>query len=432
MENQDYQTVSSNTTAVEHFDSGGEHQTLSEAAAPLHSDSVAAYISQSIDMDKITGDIQKIVKEHIENSIPDDKKLMMDLVSQVSALTGEVRQLRNQLDTKPYAVFTCPGGQMEDISDELAEIKQLLKHEPKLKSKQQQKLSDEEFDMLLMESKAIVENEFPISPIQDVQPIQPNPEPVSIPVPMPNPEPKAPEQPAPPNIAAKAEQAAAPTVNETVTAPAPIQQAAVTTPETEAKELSEPKNEKTKKKRTALSIFGNVLFYVVIIGIVLGAFLAKSGGGGQPTVIAGYSAFTVLSSSMEDTYPKGSLIISHSVDPNELEVGDDITFMASATSTITHRIISITEDYLDTGARAFETKGTMNENPDKEPVAAANVVGKVVFSSILLGKAASFVSKNWPLLLMFVVVLGGLFVFLRWNLRREEGDNQKVKKQDKQ
>lgn len=190
------------------------------------------------------------------------------------------------------------------------------------------------------------------------------------------------------------------------------------------------KSEKTepKKQNRLLETLSNLLFYAVIIGVVLGAFLIKSGGSGRPTMIAGYSAFTVLTSSMEDVYPKGSLIITKSVDANDLHVGDDITFMVSETSSITHRIIGIEENYLDTGERAFETQGVMNENADKEPAAAANVVGKVIFCSPGLGKAASFTRKNWPMLAFATVVIVALVWFLKWNAGRDDSDDPKEKK----
>ena len=187
----------------------------------------------------------------------------------------------------------------------------------------------------------------------------------------------------------------------------------------------QPEPEKNKKN-TALNVISNILFYLVIIGIVLGAFLVKSSSGGRPTMIAGFSAFRVLSSSMEDVYPKGSLIISKSVDPNELVVGDDITFMVSETSSVTHRIISITQNYLGTGKPGFETQGTMNEKPDKDMVAAANVVGKVVFSSKALGNLANFTKNNWPLMIFAAAVIIALVTFLKWNARREDGGSPRT------
>jgi len=178
-----------------------------------------------------------------------------------------------------------------------------------------------------------------------------------------------------------------------------------------------------KKSNKALSIISNILFYVVIVAMVLGAFLMRSTSKGQPFMIAGISAANVLTSSMEDVYPRGSLIITKQVDPKELKVGDDITFMVSEDTSFTHRIIGIIENYQGTGQRAFETKGTMNAKPDEEKVAAANVVGKVIFHSKAIGDFANFVRKNWPILIFILVVIIALISFLKWNAKKSDGDD---------
>lgn len=175
-----------------------------------------------------------------------------------------------------------------------------------------------------------------------------------------------------------------------------------------------------KKKSKVMSIVSNLLFYVIIVMVVFGAFLIRSSKGNGMWTFAGYSAMTVLTGSMQDVYPQGSLIVVKSVDTDKLNIGDDITFMTGETSSITHRIIGIIENYLDTGERGFETKGVMNENADKDIVAAGNVVGRVVFCSPALGKTANFVTANWQLLLFFVLVLAALVAFLQWNARRSE------------
>lgn len=177
-----------------------------------------------------------------------------------------------------------------------------------------------------------------------------------------------------------------------------------------------------KKKRKTFSIIGSILFYLMLAGIVLGAFLLRSSSGGKPFTFAGYSAFTVLTSSMEEVIPKGSLIITKSVDANTLQIGDDITYMSGPTSTITHRIIGIEENYADTKARAFETKGVMNPNPDKELVPAANVVGKVIYHNKTIGDMANFLSKNWPLVVFIAVVFVILLYVLKWIFSKEEAD----------
>lgn len=210
-------------------------------------------------------------------------------------------------------------------------------------------------------------------------------------------------------------------------------------PETKSEAQSEQEKpevqseqEKPAKKNKALSIISSVLFYVVIVAMVLGAFLMRSTSKGEPFMIAGFSAANVLTSSMEDVYPRGSLIITKHMDAKELQIGDDITFMVSEDSSITHRIIGITENYQGTGARAFQTQGTKNPNPDKEMVAAANVVGKVIFHSKILGDFANFVKENWPILIFILIVIIGLITFLKWNAKQSDGDDEEPKDKPKE
>lgn len=129
----------------------------------------------------------------------------------------------------------------------------------------------------------------------------------------------------------------------------------------------------------------------------------------------------VLTGSMQDVYPQGSLIITKAVDPDQLEIGDDITFMTSETSSITHRIIDITENYMETGKRGFKTKGIMNTYADDGIAAADNVVGKVIFCSLPLGTIANFITANWPLLMFYLLVLVALTKFLQWNAQKKTG-----------
>lgn len=185
-----------------------------------------------------------------------------------------------------------------------------------------------------------------------------------------------------------------------------------------------------KKKRKKFAWLFDVAFYLLIIAVVLGAFLIRSSSGGKPFSFAGYSAFTVLTSSMEDVIPKGSLVITKSVDASTLQIGDDITFMSGPTSTITHRIVDIEEKYAETGARAFKTKGTMNKQED-DWVPAVNVVGKVVYHNKTIGDIANFIKTNWPYILFVVIVLGVLFYVLKRVFRENPPDDDSKTRKEK-
>lgn len=148
-----------------------------------------------------------------------------------------------------------------------------------------------------------------------------------------------------------------------------------------------------KKKENRIESF---VFYAIIAFtlIIFSSVLTGADKNGTPRNIGGYAPMTVLTKSMQSVYPKDSFLLVKVTDPKSLQVGDDITFMKENHSTITHRIISIEENYQGTGQRGFETKGVENPKADEEIVRADNVIGKVTYSSHTIGKALVLVRKN--------------------------------------
>lgn len=170
---------------------------------------------------------------------------------------------------------------------------------------------------------------------------------------------------------------------------------------------------KSRRKSKGLKIAGSVAFYSTLVLLVIASLFIRTTGSGAPRSLAGFTGMVVLTESMQSEIPKGSLVIIKQVNPNTLQIGDDITYLANQTTTVTHRIVGIIEQYENTGQRAFQTQGVMNAQPDKLPVPAANVVGKVIFHSELLGQAASFIGAYWPFLLFVLVVVAGLTIVLK-------------------
>ena len=199
------------------------------------------------------------------------------------------------------------------------------------------------------------------------------------------------------------------------------------TPEAVTQETDKDGLKKQQKKKK--SLFGDLLFYGVLVVLIVGTVILTGSGEQGPRSFAGFTAQTVLTSSMEDVYPKGALVISRRTDPDTLGIGDDITFMTSETTTITHRIIGIIEDYADTGQRAFQTQGVMNQAPDSQLVPAVNVVGKVVFHSYAAGRLVNFLKGSWPLMLFFLILLAVLVRVLRYIYRRDDGKSDVAEKQ---
>ena len=102
----------------------------------------------------------------------------------------------------------------------------------------------------------------------------------------------------------------------------------------------------------------NVLSVILVALVVILAVLLVG------VRLVGLQPYTVLSGSMEPTYPVGSLIYVKATDPQDVEVGQPITFVLNEDLVVaTHRVIEIDEEN-----QHFYTKGDANEAADGQPV----------------------------------------------------------------
>ena len=127
----------------------------------------------------------------------------------------------------------------------------------------------------------------------------------------------------------------------------------------------------------------NITSTVLVVLIVLCAvFLMGSR-------LMGYQVFTIISGSMEPEYNVGDLIYVKKVDPQDIKVGDDITFILNEDLVIaTHRVVRI-----DAENQHFYTKGLANEIEDSDPVHFNNVTGVPKFSIAKLGYVSNFIQN---------------------------------------
>lgn len=124
----------------------------------------------------------------------------------------------------------------------------------------------------------------------------------------------------------------------------------------------------------------------ILVGIVALLAIALVG-----VRLLGFQVFTVLSGSMEPTYPVGSLIYVKNVPYKELQSGDVITFLLDEDTVATHRIVAVVPDEEDAETLRFRTKGDANEAEDGAPVHYKNVIGTPVFSVPYLGYVADYI-----------------------------------------
>ena len=110
------------------------------------------------------------------------------------------------------------------------------------------------------------------------------------------------------------------------------------------------------------------------------------------TKICGVSALTITTGSMKPNIDIGDMIIIKQYP--RYEIGDIITYQIDNKYLVTHRIIKKDEN-------TYITKGDSN-NIEDEPVDKAQIEGKVVFYSKLLGKIEQY---NVEILIIFTILI---------------------------
>lgn len=134
----------------------------------------------------------------------------------------------------------------------------------------------------------------------------------------------------------------------------------------------------------------------------------------------GWRVDLVSTGSMEPRIETGSLLVIRPVDPEEIVIGDVITFWQSGLDTplVTHRVI-------DSGHNSplwFQTKGDANPFPDTFIVPAGNLAGVVWLNLPYLGYGTEFL-KTLPgyilgLVLPSLIMAGVLIILLLQTLRQ--------------
>lgn len=160
--------------------------------------------------------------------------------------------------------------------------------------------------------------------------------------------------------------------------------------------------------------------------------------------VVGLTPYAVLSGSMEPTYHVGSLIYVKKVAPEDVQIGDPITFVVNEDLLVaTHRVVDITvettgtetvkdeatgeertvEVPLDEPAYYYQTKGDANADADGAPVYYKNLIGEPVFSLPYLGYLSSALQTKRGMILGVTAALVLLLLLFMPDILRSVDDS---------
>lgn len=182
-------------------------------------------------------------------------------------------------------------------------------------------------------------------------------------------------------------------------------------------------------KLGALNIIGIVLCILLVPVLVINCTLIIQSMIHEDEVpsFGKYIPLIVLTESMEPAIYPGDMIICEKVNPEDLEVGDVISFFdpaSSASAVVTHRIERKEIDE-KTGKLMFYTVGDNNNLADKEPVPAENIIGKWNDGARIAFVGSIILFMQSTLGLIVCVLLPVAALILIEVLRRRKSDNQK-------
>ena len=181
-------------------------------------------------------------------------------------------------------------------------------------------------------------------------------------------------------------------------------------------------------KQKFLTILGTILCIILVpILIINVTLLVKSYTNTEEVPsIGGHFPMIVLTDSMLPLISSGDLIFCVTVEPEDVEVGDVISFfdpMGSGTAVVTHRVLEIMEK---DGQLSFRTKGDNNNAEDQVAVPEKNLVGLYQSRIPGAGNIAMFMQTTAGLI---VCVVLPIILLVGWDvLRRRKYD--KAKQQD--
>lgn len=162
-----------------------------------------------------------------------------------------------------------------------------------------------------------------------------------------------------------------------------------------------------------MKLFKKILSIIMIIVAVISAGIFIVPG------LFGYTPYTVLSGSMERTYPTGSLIFVKSAQPAELKVGDPATFHLASGKVATHRVIKI-----DPKTQMFTTKGDEN-NTEDAPTPFYRLIGMPAsFYIPNIGYGVEYMQTETGKIIVITALVMVIIILFMPDLIEKKSDNE--------
>ena len=180
----------------------------------------------------------------------------------------------------------------------------------------------------------------------------------------------------------------------------------------------------------ALYTIVRTILTIVIVGLL--AIILTQRISNNKMAVAGFRIFTVATESMTPEYLVGDTILVKTVNPEELKVGDDITYLGQIASfkdrIVTHRIIDKKKN--ENGGYTLVTKGVANQDKDPE-INETQVYGKVIYKIKTISYLNGIIGNLYGMYFVIVVPLAIILFTEFMGYKKDKEEELIIKEKEK-
>ena len=165
-----------------------------------------------------------------------------------------------------------------------------------------------------------------------------------------------------------------------------------------------------KKLKEIKQLIENNIFYkilrttlYVVVGLLLLIIVVQKTTNNNLS-IGGFRVFMIVSESMKDEYNIGDILVSKHVDVEEINIGDNVTYLGEKGDfkglIITHKVV---EKKQKGNEYFFITRGIANSIDDPE-ITYDQIYGKVVYKMIIFSAIAKLMNNQLTYYILFTLV----------------------------
>lgn len=169
--------------------------------------------------------------------------------------------------------------------------------------------------------------------------------------------------------------------------------------------------EKIKENKAVKIILNLLYFLLVLLTLATLIVVILQRVSNNTLSLGGFRIFNVVSESMKPKYNIGDVLLSKTVNIEEIKVGDDVVYNGEkgdfTGKIVTHRVIEI--ETLENGEKIFHTQGIANDTEDPEISARqimGTVIGKVPVLSQIAKMATNLYSFYFIIFIPMAILIG--------------------------